>query len=88
MSTQSKRDDHLGVLGGLPRAKHDVGLSSPSCLESGPREPNLAIVGHPHGAQDHPRDGQTRPVTTMGFENVHAVETRSPFGRFGVPGEG
>jgi hypothetical protein len=65
----------LGVLGRLAEADHDVGLSFPSCLESGPQEPNLAMKGHPKGAKDHPRDSQTMPIATVGcvFNKNHAL---------------
>ncbi len=62
----SKRETHLGYYGVWPKADHDVGLSLPSCLESGPWESNLAIKGHPEGAQDHSSYGQTRPIVTFG----------------------
>ena len=66
MCMPTKRDAHLGVFGRLAKANHEVGLSVPACLESVPRESNLAIKGHPTGAQDNPRDGQTRAITTFG----------------------
>ncbi len=70
MCTPPGRYAYLGVLGRLAEANHDVSLRFPSYLESGPREPNgainWAIKGHPKGAQDHPRDGQTRPLASLG----------------------